>query len=447
MGEKSELKILAGIASLRRRATGRVRIGDALPVARGIVAALKDIPGVVKIDYAGSLRRGRETIGDIDIVVATTQPADVLTAFRGLPLVAEILGAGATKNSIRTRDNLQVDLRAVEPRHWGATLQYFTGSQAHNIRLRAIAQQRGLSLNEYGFTPAAGGDLISFDTEEALYARLGLAYPQPELREDRGEIEAASRDALPRLIEESDLRGDLQMHTTWSDGQTDVMGMAEAAITRGYEYILITDHSKSLAIANGLMPERMREQRVEINRVNRVLKGRLRVLQGIECEVLTDGSLDLPDEALAACDLVQASVHTGLTQPKERVTARALSALANPHVDILGHPSGRQINIREGADYDWEALFAGAARHGVALEINANPERLDLHDVHARRAVEVGCLLTISTDAHGPASLANVEYGLLTARRAWVTASNVLNTRSLDDLLAWARNRGQSHPA
>jgi DNA polymerase (family 10) len=442
MGEKTEQRILAGIASLRRRATGRVRLGDALPVARAIVDALRDIPGVAKIEYAGSLRRGRETIGDVDIVVASTEPAAVMTAFRALPLVAEVLGAGPTKSSIRTTDNLQVDLRAVDPRHWGATLQYFTGSQAHNIRVRAIAQQLGYSLNEYGITPPEG-ELIPFATEEALYARLGLAWIPPELREDRGEIEAAALGAnrLPKLVTAKDLRGDLQMHSTWSDGAANVMGMAQAALELGYEYILITDHSRSLAIANGLTPERLIAQRKEIEQVNRDLGGRFRVLQGVECEVLSDGALDLPDEALAACDLVQASVHTSLSQARERITARALRAIANPNVHILGHPSGRQINAREPADYDWEALFAAAATARVALEINANPERLDLNDTHARRAAELGCMLTISTDAHSPAMLRNMEFGLLTARRAWITPERVVNTWPLEKVLDWARER------
>lgn len=442
MGEKTEQKILAGIASLRRRATGRIRLGDALPIARAIVEALRAVPGVQRITYAGSLRRGRETIGDVDIITATTDPAAVGAAFRGLPMVAEVLGAGPTKSSVRTTDNLQVDLRAVDPRHWGATLQYFTGSQAHNIRLRGLAQQLGLSQNEYGLTPESG-ELIPFEDEAALYARLGLAWIPPELREDRGELEAAAlpHPRLPKLIEAGDLRGDLQMHTTWSDGQTDVAGMAEAAIDLGYEYILITDHTQSLAIANGLTPERLLAQRQEIDRVNHALNGRLRVLQGIECEVLADGSLDLPDEALEVCDLVQASVHTSLGQAREKITARALRALAHPKVRILGHPSGRQINQREGADYDWEALFAAAKRFDVALEINANPERLDLNDTHARRAAELGCKLTISTDAHRPAMLRNMEYGLLTARRAWVTAPQVVNTWPLADVVAWARGQ------
>ena len=442
MGAKTEQRILAGIVALRARPVGRTRLGDALPIARGIVAALKAVPGVEKIDYAGSLRRGRETIGDVDIVVASTEPAAVMTAFRALPLVAEVLGAGPTKSSIRTTDNLQVDLRAVDPRHWGATLQYFTGSQAHNIRVRAIAQQQGLSLNEYGLTPDEG-ELIPFATEEALYARLGLAWIPPELREDRGEIEAAAVGAnrLPKLVTATDLRGDLQMHTTWSDGETDVMGMARAALSLGYEYILITDHSRSLGIANGLTPERLIAQRKEIDQVNKELAGRFRVLQGVECEVLSDGALDLPDEALAACDLVQASVHTSLSQPRERITARALAAMANPNIHILGHPSGRQINQREPADYDWEALFAAAARARVALEINASPERLDLNDTHARRAMELGCLLTISTDAHSPAMLHNMAFGLLTARRAWVTPERVVNTWPLDRVLAWADER------
>ncbi len=280
-----------------------------------------------------------------------------------------------------------------------------------------------------------------------MYARLGLAYIPPELREDRGEVEKAlelgpGRVVMPDLIRLSDLRGDLQMHTTWSDGASDVMGMARAAIALGYEYILITDHTAGLGVVNGLTPERIAQQREEIDKVNAQLKQegiKFRVLQGAEVEVKSDGALDLPDDVLAQLDLVQASVHTSLTQPREKITARAIKAMRNPHVNILGHPSGRLINEREGADYDWEALFRAALEHNVALEINADPMRLDLNDVLARRAVELGCKLSISTDAHAPAGLSNMTYGVTVARRAWVTPESVINTWPLTKLLKWAK--------
>ncbi len=440
MGEKTELKILAGIESLKRRATGRMRAGDVLPIALQMREVLRAAPGVLRVEYAGSLRRGRETIGDLDFVAATTDPAAVMSLFRSQPHIEEILGAGETKSSVRLQNGLQVDLRAIDPSVWGAAMQYFTGSQAHNIRVREIAQKQKLSLNEYGLT-AEDSTKLTFDTEEALYARLGMAWIPPELREDRGEIEAAQSGSLPRLITRADLRGDLQMHSTWSDGAADVLTMARGGIALGYEYILITDHSQSLGIANGLTPERVRAQRKEIDAVNRQLAGEglvFRVLQGVEVEIKSDGAIDLPDDMLAELDLVQASVHTSLAQPRERITERALNAIRNPHIDILGHPSGRLINEREGGDFDWEALFHAAAEHDVALEINADPARLDLNETHARRAVELGCHLTISTDAHHPGGLNQIVYGLSVARRAWVTPETVINTWPLDKLLAWA---------
>jgi DNA polymerase (family 10) len=447
MGEKAEKKILDGIESMKRRSTGRMRIGDVMPIALHIIAALKDIKGVKKIDYAGSLRRGKETIGDLDILVATNDPEPVMRAFRTLPLAAEIINAGETKSTIRTIDGLQVDLRAIEPKVWGTAMQYFTGSQLHNIKVREHAQKKNLSLNEYAITSLKkqNGEGETFETEEGVYARLGMAYIPPEMREDRGEVEKAlelgpNRHVLPDLITLKDLKGDLQMHTTWSDGETDVMGMARAAIDLGYEYILITDHTQSLGIVNGLTPERIKQQRKEIDKVNAQLKKekiKFTVLQGAEVEVKSDGSLDLPDDVLSGLDLVQASVHTSLTQPKEKITARAIAAMRNPHIDILGHPSGRLINEREGADYDWEALFEAALENKVALEINSNPQRLDLNDVLARRAIELGCKLTISTDAHSPQMLNHMNYGVTVARRAWATPASVLNALPLSKLLKW----------
>ena len=446
LGEKAEQKILAGIASMKRRATGRLRIGEVLPLALEICAMLQALPQVQKVEYVGSLRRMKETIGDLDFMVATTDAEPVMKTFRAMPNVEDIQGAGNTKSSVRLNTGLQVDLRTVDPKHWGCAMQYFTGSQQHNIRVREIAQQQGFSLNEYALTNDKTGEQLFFETEAALYNKLGLAYVEPELREDRGEIQAAQSkpSKLPKLIKLEDMRGDLQMHTTWSDGATDVMGMAEAALKLGYEYILITDHTAGLGIVNGLTPERIRAQRVEIDQVNAELKKRkagLTVLHGAEVEVKSDGALDLPDDVLAELDLVQASVHTSLTQPREKITARAIAAMQNPHIDILGHPSGRIINEREGADYDWDVLFRAAVQYGVAVEINADTSRLDLSDVHARRAMELGCKLTISTDAHTPDSLPNMRLGVGVARRAWITAENVVNTWPLAQVLKWAKHK------
>jgi DNA polymerase (family 10) len=445
MGEKAEQKILDGIQSLRRTATGRLRIDQVMPIAEQIIAALRDVPGVEKLEYAGSLRRSRDTIGDLDILVASHDPEPVMLAFRTLPIAAEIVNAGATKSTIRTREGLQIDLRAIDPKVWGTALQYFTGSQMHNVKVREHAQKLGLSLNEYAVTDVRRSETLHFTEEAAVYARLNMAWIPPELREDRGEVEAAldlgpHRVVAPDLITLADLRGDLQMHTTWSDGQLDVMGMAREAIALGYEYILITDHSVGVNVVRGVTAEQVRAQGVEIAKVNAALKKekiKFTVLHGVECEVHTDGALDLPDDVLAQCDLVQASVHTLLNSPRDKITARALAAMANPHIDILGHPSGRLINQREGADYDWEKIFAAALEHDVALEINANPTRLDLNDVLARRASELGCKFTISTDAHSAAMLHHMRYGVGVARRAWITPAQVINTWPLATLLKW----------
>lgn len=446
MGEKTETKILAGIEALRRRATGRMRIGDVLPLALQLVEALRGTPGVEKIQYAGSLRRCRETIGDLDIVVATHNAPAIMSAFVALPQVEEIIAGGETKSSVRLNNGMQADLRAVEPKRWGTVMQYFTGSQAHNIKVREIAQKQGLSLNEYALTPSKPkrGDPAeyTFDSEEALYAKLGMVYIPPELREDRGEVELAQAGKLPRLIDIADLKGDLQMHTTWSDGAASVLDMARAGIARGYAYILLTDHTQSLGIANGLTPERVMQQHKEVDAANALLAqegSAFRVLHGVEVEVKSDGSLDLPDDVLAMLDIVQASVHTSLTQPREKITERAIKAISNPHIDILGHPSGRLINERDGGDFDWEALFRVAAQRKVALEINSDPARLDLNEVNARRAVELGCLLSISTDAHAPQGLQWIQYGINIARRAWVAPEVVVNTWSLKRLLTWAQ--------
>jgi DNA polymerase (family 10) len=442
MGAKSEEKVLAGIEALKRR-TGRTLLGVAWPLAHAMLDALRDVPGVVQATAAGSLRRMRETVGDMDLLVAAEDPEAaqrVMARFRELDQVGEVLLSGPTKTSIRTVDGLQVDLRVLEPARWGTALQYFTGSQAHNIRLRALALERGFSLSEYALKRENGTELLCA-TEEEVYAALGLPPIPPELREDRGEIEAALEERLPDLIQMADLKGDLQFHTTWSDGRQTLLEMAQAVQGRGLAYALVTDHSQGLGVARGLTVADLRRQRAEIEEVNRKMGGAFRLLAGTEVEVRADGALDFPDEVLAELDLVVAAVHSGLRQDREQVTARILAAIRNPHVDVIAHPTGRLIGEREGADMDMEAVFRAAAETGTALEINAYPTRLDLRDVHVRRAIELGVKLAINSDAHDVSGFAVLPLGVATARRGWATAADVLNTCSVEKVLAWAAGR------
>ncbi len=435
MGAKSEAKVLAGVEALKRR-TGRTSLGVAWPLAHSMLDALRQVPGVVQVAPAGSLRRVRETVGDLDLLVAATDAKPVMTCFRELDQVAEVLLSGPTKTSIRTREGLQVDLRVLEPARWGTALQYFTGSQAHNIHLRGLALDRGLSLSEYGLKREDGSEILCA-TEEEVYAALGLPLIPPELREDRGEIEAALEDNLPDLIELDDLKGDLHFHTTWSDGHQSLLEMARAAQARGLKYGVVADHSHSLGVAQGVTAGDLRRQRAEIEEVNRKMGGAFRLLAGTEVEVLSDGTLDFSDEVLSELDLVVAAVHSGLRQGREQVMARTLAAIRNPHVDIIAHPTGRLIGEREEADLDMELIFRAAAETGTALEVNAYPRRLDLRDVHVRRAIELGVKLAISSDAHDVNGFGVLPFGVATARRGWATAGDVINTWGVRRLLKW----------
>ena len=438
MGAKSEAKILANIQAFKRRASEtRMPLGMAFPLSQNILHELMQVPNVLRAASAGSLRRMRETIGDLDFLIAADEAGPVMERFVSLPVVAEIIARGPTKSSVRLTNGAQADLRVLEPARWGTALQYFTGSQAHNVRLREIAQKKGLSLNEYAVTREKDGSEILCAEEADVYRALGAPYAPPELREDRGEFE---RD-IPPLITMDDLRGDLQMHTTWSDGKTSVEEMARAARARGYRYILITDHTQSLGVAGGLTPERVRRQRQEIDAANARFKD-IRVLQGAEVEVLADGSLDFSDDVLASLDIAIAAMHTGLRQERDKVMLRMMAAIRNPHIDIVAHPSGRLIGERDGADLDWEALFQAAAETRTILEINAQPARLDLNDINARRALEMGCKLSIGTDAHEPGGMDVMFYGVAVARRAWATADDVVNTWPLERLLSWVAKRG-----
>jgi len=446
-GPRSEEKILKGIELLVKRAEQgtdvRMPLGLARPLALRLIAELQErLPAVAleRIEIAGSLRRWKETIGDVDILCVSAQPASVMEAFRSLPEVADVVGAGETKSSVVLGNGLQVDLRVVERKHWGAALQYFTGSKEHNVALREIALKQGWSLNEYGLTATGDGEAPAgeqrfFEEEAELYAFLGLEWIPPELREHRGEVQAAQRRSLPTLITLADLQGELHGHTTWSDGTASVAEMADAARARGYRYWLVSDHSVGLGIVQGVDAEKLRRQRAEIDAYNRRCAEAgidFRLLQGSEVEILADGSLGLPDEVLAQLDVVVASIHSAQRQDRETITARCLKAIRNPHVDILGHPTGRLIGERPPSEIDMERILQACLETGTIVEINANPARLDVNDIYARRAVELGCKLVINTDAHSVHDLALAEYGIAVARRGWVTAADVINTRPLD---------------
>jgi DNA polymerase (family 10) len=439
MGAKSEKKILEGIEALARQ-TNRVRIDIALTMARGLLETLLALPQALHGDVAGSIRRGRATIGDIDLLIASTQPEPLMEAFVHSDQVVHIHDHGSTKSAVELINGQRCDLRVVPPERYGTALAYFTGSQHHNIKTRALAQDRGLTLNEWAFTPLDGRPEILCATEAEFFKVLDLPYIPPELREDRGEFEAAATGKLPTLIAQTDIRSDLHMHTVWSDGKLTVREMAEIARARGLSHIVITDHSQSLGVANGLTVERLRAQREEIRRVDAEMAPNFRVFQGTEMEIRTDGTLDYPDEILAELDVVVASLHSGLRQDRAQVTARLLTAIRNPHVDIIGHPRGQLIPNREPADLDMDAVFAAAQECGTVLEINANPHRLDLDDAHAKRAVDLGILLAIDTDSHSADDFEVLPYGITTARRAWVKPSDVINTWPTDQFIAWMQS-------
>ncbi|GIV65736.1 MAG: DNA polymerase/3'-5' exonuclease PolX [Bellilinea sp.] len=441
IGEKSEKRILAGIEALRRRSK-RMLLGTVRPIGLRWLNWLRGLAGVGEAELAGSLRRWKSTIGDLDLVAAADDPSAVMDAFVHHPDVVRILAHGENKSSIELSNGLNVQLWLQPQEKFGSLLQFVTGSKDHNVRLRELAQRKGFSLSEHGLTTQDGQEHY-FSNEKALYQALGLEWIPPELREDRGEIQAALEGRLPDLITLSDLQAELHSHSTWSDGALSILDMARAAKARGLKMLAITDHTHSLGIANGLDAERLREQRKEIDAAQAELGNDFILLQGAEVEIKADGSLDLPDEVLAELDIVIASLHVSLRQPREEITTRLLRAIRNPHVDIIGHPSGRLLPNREGADLDWELILTAACEENVALEINANPSRLDLDEVHARRAVELGILLSINTDAHSPADLELAEYGVSVARRAWVSAAQVLNTRSPTEIRRWLTGHRQ----
>lgn len=466
MSEKTEQAVLAGIVALATR-QDRMRLGQAEAIVETLLAELSGVPGVRSIQPAGSFRRKRETIGDLDLLAETDRPAELVERFTTLGSVESVINRGPHKAAVRLLRGPQVDLMIMPPGEAGTYLIHFTGSKEHNVRLRGMARDMGWSLSEKGYLrlgedgePAVGvggeaAELRTFPTEAEVYGFLGLPFIEPELREDRGEVEAGLAGTLPALIVRGDLRGDCHSHSDWSDGVHSIEAMAESARRRGYSYLVLTDHTMGLAIAHGLTLERVEMQRGIVAALNRRFEAEeadgtappetspegFRLLHGCELEIRADATLDYPDELLARYDLVVASVHVSRRQIREQLTARTLAGIRNPNVDIIAHPSGRYVGTRDDLDLDWDAVFAEAARTGTALELNGSDERLDLSDVRARQAAEFGCIFTIDSDAHRTEELDNLRWGTAMARRAWLTADQVMNTRSRAELLEWVAGK------
>lgn len=439
MGEKSEARVLAGIEALKRR-SGRIALGKAWPYAQTLLAFLRGLPGVLSAEPAGSLRRMRSTVGDLDLVVAAGDCNLVMEAFTHHPDVFEVLARGETKASVEFRNNLRSQLWVYAPERYGTAWLYATGSKDHNVRLRELAQKKNLSLSDASFLQEDRSELLCA-SEEQVYATLGLPWIPPELREDRGEIQAALEGRLPQLVQLSDIRAELHAHTNWTDGTLSVLEMAEAARARGLKILAITDHTASLGVTGGLSVDAMRRQREEITSAQQALGDSIHLLWGAEVEIKADGKLDYEDDFLSEMDIVIASLHTSLRQPREVVTERLLKAIRNPHVDGIGHPTGRMLPNRESADLDMEAVFQAAADTQTALEINAHPSRLDLDAPYIRRAIELNIPLCINTDAHAASDLDLLHFGVATARRGWATPENILNTWETGRLLNWLKQR------
>ena len=450
-GVKSAAKILDAIEDHKKH-TGRFQIRETERLIAGLLEHMQSAPGVARIELAGSLRRRKETIGDVDILAELdgdgTPVVDHFVSFSG---AQRVVGAGSTKGSIVLHSGLQVDLRVIPSRSFGAALQYFSGSKEHNVAVRSRAVRQGLRVNEWGVfrVPETeddepigkeDGERLAGDTEQSVYEVLGMSWVPPELRENRGEVEAACEDELPELVSLEDIRGDLQMHSTWSDGKASVEEMARSCLERGYEYFALTDHSQAMAMVQGLTPERAREQWAEIEQVQELVPG-IRILKSVEVDILKDGSLDMPDDVLEQLDVLVISVHSFMDQNKKTMTDRVLRAMQHPSADILAHPTGRRINRREPFELDVEAVLEAAADLSVAVELNANPNRLDFSDVHVHRAKELAVPVVISTDAHSLRGLADMRFGVDQARRGWLEASDVLNTRSVEEMMGWLGRR------
>ena len=431
--KKTEENILKGIELIKRGAE-RWPLGRALPLAEDIVRRIKDIAPVDNIEVAGSIRRRKDTVKDIDILTTSKQPEAVMDAFVKLPHVTRVLMHGPTRSSVITEEGIQVDLRVVDADSFGAALLYFTGSKQHNIKLREMAVRSGLKISEYGVFKEPGEKRVGGKKEEDVYQALKLPFIPPELREDTGEIEAALAGKLPDLVTLDDIKGDLHVHSSWSDGSHDLGALVQAAKKKGYSYIAITDHTKGLGVARGLDEKRLAEEIKLIDEANKKLSG-FRVLKGTEIDIRSDGRLDLPDDALAGLDIVVASIHSGFKQTQAQITARLISAVRNPCVSVIAHPTGRLIGERDAYAVDMEAVLKEAAKYGVAMEINAYPLRLDLNDLHAKMAKELGVPLVISTDTHITSQFDFMTYGVSIARRGWVEKKDVLNTLESDQLI------------
>jgi len=427
-GEKSEEDVLKGIELLKSSA-GKVLLGKAWPIAQEVISNLKKLREVKKINIAGSTRRRKEVVRDLDILAISSNPKKVIESFTKLPVVATVLAKGPTKSSVRLKDGLNCDLRVVEEKSFGAALQYFTGSKDHNIRCRQIAIKKGLKLNEYGIFNAKTKKYLCGKTEQEVYKKLGMQYIEPELRENQGEIEAALKNKLPKLIGYKDIKGDLQMHTKYSDGVNTIEQMARTAMQMGYEYIAITDHSKSEHIAHGMDEKRLSKYITEIDKVNKKLKG-IRILKGAEVDILADGSLDYSDAQLKKLDIVIAAVHSKFKSTEAEMTKRILKALENRHVKILAHPTGRLINTRKPYAVNLSKVFDSCKANNVWPEIDAFPSRLDLNDAHTKDAIEKGVKLVIDTDSHSTDQLRYIEFGIATARRGWARKKDIINTLS-----------------
>ncbi|MBN1375313.1 MAG: DNA polymerase/3'-5' exonuclease PolX, partial [Dehalococcoidia bacterium] len=437
MGEKTAANILHAIEAFRRK-DRRIPLGEALPVVEEVLAGLQKVPGVRNLMAAGSLRRYRETVGDIDLMGTADEPEAVISAFVKFHKVRQVLSQGPTKASVILLKGLQADLRMVEHDAFGSLLQHFTGSKEHNVALRTRSQAQGFSLSEYGITDVKTGEVHKFTDEHSFYQFLGLQYIPPEIREDMGEIGLAAKNAIPELVRLEHVRGDLHSHTTASDGMDSIEDMARAAAALGYEYLAITDHSSGRMIPADKKLERVLRQTAEIKRVNALSLG-VYLLDGVEVDIKAEGSLDLPDDVLAGLDIVIGSVHSSFLQEKPQMTRRVVGAIENPHVDIIAHPTCRKIGEREPVDIDLEAVFNAAGKYHKALEINAMPERLDLRDIHAYRARELGVVLSVGTDAHATNHLGLMKFGIGVARRAWCRTDDILNTRPLKGILKFLK--------
>ena len=429
--EKTEQNIIKGI-EFAKKSKGRYVLGFALPLVRDIENRLRNLPEVKKVLVAGSVRRMKETIGDADFLVISDKPKKVMDFFVSMPEVIDVIGKGGTKSTVKLKTGMDADVRVLQEESFGAALQYFTGNKDHNIALRRIAQEKGWKLSEYGLFQRS--KQIAGKTEEEVYEKLGLRWIPPELRENTGEIEAAMNNNLPKLIDYNDLKGDLQTNSNWTDGANSIKEMAEEARKIGLEYIVITDHSKSLAMTGGLDEKMLLKQGREIDKLNEQIDG-IRILRGVELNILKDGSLDITDEVLEKLDFVGAAVHSHFNLSKEEMTKRVLKAIENPNVDFLCHPTTRQIQRREPIQLDTEKIIEAAKDNGTILDIDSYPDRLDLKDEYIRKAVEIGAKLGVSSDAHSVVQLHYLELGIAQARRGWATAKDIVNTRKVEEFL------------